>query len=325
MASSMTASDQETGILADRESAILARYEAPPLRRIMLPPPDAHELVTFGASGSFFHVIDRKNVLCKVPWQNSMDTQRFEVEKRVFDRLGRHPHIVKVLTTNGKAIYMKEYRFQDLRGYFESDGHSTVKERITWCKDIAETLEYIHSKGVRHGSLSCRKILLNKNRGVRICGFGGASIDGEKPLAIPESGSRHPDRAECEVPTIRAELHSLGSVLYEIMTRERVHKYLDVAERDAALERGEYPDVGSVHLGEAIDKCWRGEYPTAKEAAADIALLCTFVAWLGAELTCHSDADQSGHPEPCCGLGRGRASAEGLRRVVTEMARRPVT
>jgi hypothetical protein len=92
---------------------------------------------------------------------------------------------------------------------------------------------------------------------IKLCDFGGSSIDDEKAIVFAESGYRHPDRKECMSPTIRAEIHSLGSTIYEIITETQPHQGLGDAEIDALIEGRRYPDLEEVprEMREVILMC----------------------------------------------------------------------
>jgi hypothetical protein len=264
----------------EREDSVLALSAALPTRDNHQPPSDAHELAFFRSSSIFYHVLNHPNIICKSRTK-TMARRQFEVDKRVFDRLGHHPHIVEMVGTPDPAIYLEETRLSSLRAHYAWGGHPTVAERLAWCRDIAVALAFAHDQGVRHSGLSCLKVLLAEDGSVRLCGFGGASVDGSRPRAFPESASRHPARAEYEAPTAAAELHALASTLFEVLTGARVHAEAPAAERFLRLARGEYPAVGHLVLGEALEKCWRGEYATAREAAREIAGLGAFRSTVG--------------------------------------------
>jgi len=88
---------------------------------------------------------------------------------------------------------------------------------------------------------------------------------------IAESGYRHPNKCEYRKPTIRGEIHTLGSTIYEIITGTQPHEALEDWEVDKLIEEGKYPDVRVVPLGGVISKCWNGEFKSAAEVAQEIA------------------------------------------------------
>jgi hypothetical protein len=59
---------------------------------------------------------------------------------------------------------------------------------------------------------------LNSSRTVLLCDFAGSAIDDEPCTVWAESGFKHPNDDKNEKATIRAEIHALGSSIYEITT-----------------------------------------------------------------------------------------------------------
>jgi hypothetical protein len=105
---------------------------------------------------------------------------------------------------------------------------------------------------------------------ILLCDFSSSYIDGEEASIVAAADYRHPDKDERSIPTICAEIHALGSTLYEIIIRTGPYHGLKEDAIDKLLEEGKYPDVSEVLLGEVIQKCWNGGYDSAFEVAEDI-------------------------------------------------------
>lgn len=84
-------------------------------------------------------------------------------------------------------------------------------------------LQYVHEHGIRHADLGGRNLLLDSSRTILLCDFAGSAIDDEPCTVQAESGFKHPNDDENERATIRAELHALGSTIYEIITSSQPH------------------------------------------------------------------------------------------------------
>jgi serine/threonine protein kinase len=48
------------------------------------------------------------------------------------------------------GIYYKRAMTGCLRLYYKDGGTATLEEKIKWCQDVADVLEYVHQKNVRH-------------------------------------------------------------------------------------------------------------------------------------------------------------------------------
>jgi serine/threonine protein kinase len=139
-----------------------------------------------------------------------------------------------------------------------------------WSWDTANVLHHVHQNNIRHVDLSGRNLLLDSERTIRLCDFAGSFIDGDAATIWAESGFRHPDESEYKEPTIKAELHTLGSTIYEIVTCSKPYRGLEDWEMDRLLEERKYPDVSKLAIGQVVRKCWNGEFNSAAEVADEI-------------------------------------------------------
>jgi len=230
------------------------------------------ELLICGGSGFLYRYPGNDTEILKLPTTYPPAIRNMEIEKRVYRRLGSHPNIIKCLRIEDYGIHLERAKYGCLRQYFKDGGTATPEERIKWSRDIASALHYVHEKGVRHADLGGRNILLDSSRNVRLCDFAGSAIDDEKATVWADEGYRHPDDQEMEGSTIRAELHALGSTIYELITSQKPHEKEELEDGMLGLwiREGKYPDVKDVTLGNIIKKCWDGEYKSAKEVSKDI-------------------------------------------------------
>ncbi|KAI0869377.1 kinase-like protein [Hypoxylon argillaceum] len=232
-------------------------------------PPNAKTLLITGC-GIIYTVPDRPNELVKVPKPFEYARRDHEIERRVYRRLGKHRNIVNVVEMDQYGIYLERAAHGSVREYFIGGGKAELWERLLWCRDVAGVLDFVHRKGIRHSDLSGRNLLIDSGRNILLCDFAGSCIDEEKATVLAESGFRHPDERENVQPTIRAEIHTLGSTIYEIVTGMQPYQGLEDHEIDKHLAEGQYPDVSEVPLGDVVAKCWKGDFGSAAEVAEEI-------------------------------------------------------
>ncbi|OAA53451.1 Protein kinase-like domain protein [Niveomyces insectorum RCEF 264] len=145
--------------------------------------------------------------------------------------------------------------------------------RLQWCEDVARVLAAIHGYGIRHADLSGRNLLVDKDMNVLLCDFSGSAIDGTRAMINAEAGYRHPDKKESEFPSIRCEIHSLGSTIYEIVTAHEVYGAIPKEEVNKLIDAGQYPSLINIPLADIIGKCWSGKFTSAEEVADAVALV----------------------------------------------------
>ena len=225
----------------------------------------------------------RPDVLLKVPRPFEEHVRATEIEKRVYRRLGEHPNLIEVVDIDEWGIYLKRAELGSIRDYYRNGGAASLDEKIKWCKDLVDVVQHVHSHNVRHADLSGRNVLLDSSRRALLCDFSGSAIDGDPAIIIAEIGFRHPDRAEYLHPTMRSELHSLGSTMYEILTGNKPfhdvinahnvqERWLQEAKAEKLVQEGRYPDITNIPLRDVIAKCWsrQGVFNSASEVSEEL-------------------------------------------------------
>jgi serine/threonine protein kinase len=160
-----------------------------------------------------------------------------------------------------------------LRVYYKDGGSATPEERIKWCRDVAQVLDYVHQHSICHADLSGKNLLLDSARNILLCDFGGSSVDNDKATIVAEVGFRHHDENEYHQPTMRSEIHTLGSTIYEIVTgRKPFYEKTQDQDREVEtlMQQGRYPDVSKLPLGHVIIKCWDGFFNPAVDVVEEI-------------------------------------------------------
>ena len=164
-------------------------------------------------------------------------TERFEREAKMLARMS-HPNIVTVFD-HGRVddlfyIVMEYVDGVNLRDLLQ-DGKMAPEQALAIIPPICEALEYAHAKDVVHRDIKPENLLLDRDGRVKIADFGIASLigtnggrSGTPPYMAPEQDQGRSDR--------RADIYSLGVVLYEMLTGERPEGDLLAPSRKAGLD-----------------------------------------------------------------------------------------
>lgn len=158
--------------------------------------------------------------------------ERFSREARVLAKLN-HPNIVTIHDFGQAArfffLLMEYVDGVNLRQAMQA-GRFEPAQALSLVPKICDALQYAHSEGILHRDIKPDNILLDARGRVKIADFGIAKLAGEQEpaLTLTRSGMRLGTPAymapeQVEKPGSvdhRADIYSLGVVLYEMLTGE---------------------------------------------------------------------------------------------------------
>jgi predicted Ser/Thr protein kinase len=169
--------------------------------------------------------------------------RRFETEGQALAAL-THPNIVAVYDF-GQAggYYFLLMEFVDginLRQLLKSR-KLTPPEALKIVPPVCDALQCAHARGIVHRDIKPENLLLDKAGAVKIADFGIAKIiesageDAAGPAGTP--GYAAPEQMKGSVPADhRADIYSLGVVLYEMLTGERPRLPLEAPSRRVEID-----------------------------------------------------------------------------------------
>ena len=151
--------------------------------------------------------------------------QRFEAEIEALRKL-KHPHIVRLIgygEQEGRLFYSMEY----------VDGPSLEQElmagrRFNWCDtadigiSVCTALKHAHDRGIVHRDIKPANLLLATDGTVKLSDFGIAKLFGQTRLTaagnvLGTADYMAPEQADARPVGPRADLYSLGCVLYTLL------------------------------------------------------------------------------------------------------------
>jgi len=137
-----------------------------------------------------------------------------------------HPHIVTVFDAgisgdNNAYIAMELLKGRDLRQLREEGWRPTPAQAALITRRVADALAYAHSKGVVHRDIKPANIFMVGRTQPRVLDFGIARVAHRHDGNDVAAGSPYymaPEQARLEPVDRRADVFSLGVVLYEMLT-----------------------------------------------------------------------------------------------------------
>lgn len=160
--------------------------------------------------------------------QNDDFVRRFKNESKAIAVMS-HPNIVKVYDVSfGERLQYIVMEYVDgitLKEYIQKQGAITWNDALYFTTQILRALQHAHDKGIVHRDIKPQNIMLLADGHIKVTDFGIARFSRSETKTLTENaiGSVHyisPEQAKGEFTDERADIYSLGVVLYEMLAVE---------------------------------------------------------------------------------------------------------
>lgn len=214
--------------------------------------------------------------------------ERFLREARAASALD-HPNLCTIYTveeTPEKALLlvMACYRGQTLAELLARSGALEPQYIAEIGRQIAAGLHAAHMSGVVHRDIKPGNVFLVQGGGVKILDFGLSRIAHETRLTAPHQvmgtlAYMPPEQLAGEPVDHRADIWSLGAVLYEMAAGHPPFRHSSPAAICAAIARGDYLALPQIRpnlptsLLNAVDRCLRVQPRERHSSAAEVVQL----------------------------------------------------
>jgi serine/threonine protein phosphatase PrpC len=193
-----------------------------------------HEMISRSGMATIYRATDRQTkqmVAVKVPFMQFESDPgffaRFQREEEIGLKLN-HPNILKFIPVEKKSrpYIVTEY----LRGYTLAHLLTSVRpmpiaDGLKLASRIADTLAYLHEKGVIHRDLKPQNIMMCYDGTIRLMDFGIARGGEGRRITYtgftPAMGTPDymaPEQVKGKRGDARTDIYSLGAILYEMLT-----------------------------------------------------------------------------------------------------------
>lgn len=157
---------------------------------------------------------------------DSRSIARFEQEAQILARL-QHPNVINVFDAgvdNGERfIVMELVEGPTLRELLDTEGRLAPERAGEIASRLASALEFAHGRGVIHRDVKPSNVLLPPDGRVKLADMGIARLQSPEALTATltvrgTAGYISPEQVRGDPVDARADLYSLGCVLFEMLT-----------------------------------------------------------------------------------------------------------
>jgi len=202
-------------------------------------------------------------------------------ERLMYKALGDHPHILKCfgfMRVGDRLGLHFEYCPENLAIWLPDKGWSPPdsEQRRKFARQAVEAVAHMQSKGIIHGDIARRNMLLDESLNLKLSDFEGTFADTPKIWGHAEDPDhRMPQKGyglfNLMYPrTFKTDLFALASALFEILSGSHAYDGLTDDEIHKLYLQGQFQDASNLLYGPVLKKCWKQQYETADQALRDL-------------------------------------------------------
>jgi serine/threonine protein kinase len=228
-------------------------------------PSIASDIINTGLYGRLALLRTDATSILKFCSDNPKAVSALEQEKRIYAILRQHKFIANLRWVSDAGLCFEYYPLGSLCSYYRSMSSNPppLNHRLRWCHQLAEGIEYIHSKNIVHNDITAANVLLSSSLDIKVCDFGFATFVGEEQIGGTETRYCRVSESHQGRSCVLDDLFSIGSLFYEILSCSPPYEDYDSIEVLRRFRILDFPSLDNIHpesYADIIRNCWIGRY-----------------------------------------------------------------
>ena len=212
---------------------------------------------------------------------------RFRTEARSAARL-QHPNIVSVYDSDRDgdiAFLVMEYiQGDDLKHHLDKGARYSLEQSLKMIRDLLSALDYAHKQGIVHRDIKPANLLIEPGGRVKLTDFGVARMQDSGDATRTQGNMvgtlkyMSPEQVQGQKIDSRADLFSVGVVLYQLLTDKRpfdgdndfsiIHQIIGHTPAPPSSFNARLPSAIDAVVARALAKDREQRFATARDFAS---------------------------------------------------------
>ncbi len=242
-----------------------------------------------GTTFEAFDILKQQTVIVKKYNSSFFDVRFFNRLQNAVEAISalHHPHLVPLLDSlwERSAFYLinEAHNKQSLAEILSHIKSFSIEQTLPIIRPVAKVLEYVHQKGLRHGTLNDENVLILKDGSIKVKNFLIEDLISQfclkKGVLITKASYLAPEQLRGENSIPQSDVFALGALLYQMLTGTsafagqnesiRFHKNLTSQPIPPSLIEKNIPETVEKMILRALSKNPYERYETPLELLRD--------------------------------------------------------
>jgi serine/threonine-protein kinase len=181
-----------------------------------------------GTTYEAFDILKQQTVIVKKFTSSFFDLRFFNRLQNAVEAVSQlnHPHLVPLLDSlwERSAFYLinEAHNKQTLFEILSHIKSFSIDQTLPIIRPVAKVLEYVHQKGLRHGTLNDENVLILKDGSIKVKNFLIEDLISQfclkKGVLITKTGFLAPEQLRGETSLPQSDVFALGALIYQMLT-----------------------------------------------------------------------------------------------------------